>query len=115
MTRANIDKPTDLRVEQCLIGQLIPFANHARTHSEAQIVEIAASIREFGWTNPILVGNDYGVIAGHGRLLAARSLGMETVPVIRLDHLSEIQRRALVIADNRIAENANCASPHPAM
>ena len=106
MTRANIDKPTDLRVEQCLIGQLIPFANNARNHSEAQIVEIAASIREFGWTNPILVGNDYGVIAGHGRLLAARSLGMETVPVIRLDHLSEIQRRALVIADNRIAENA---------
>ncbi|NQV82605.1 MAG: ParB N-terminal domain-containing protein, partial [Rhodospirillales bacterium] len=85
------------------MGQLIPFANNARTHSDEQIAEIAASIREFGWTNPILVDGDSGVIAGHGRLLAARKLGLESVPVIRLGHLSETQRRALVLTDNRIA------------
>jgi DNA modification methylase len=97
---------SDLRVEGCKIGQLIPYANNARTHSDEQIAEIAASIRAFGWTNPILVDGNDGVIAGHGRLLAARKLGLETVPVIRLGHLSETQRRALVLADNRIALNS---------
>ena len=109
MPRPNVTKsenPTDLRVEECKIGQLIPFANNARTHSDEQIAEIAASIREFGWTSPILVDGDSGVIAGHGRLLAARKLGLESVPVIRLGHLSETQRRALVLADNRIALSA---------
>ena len=109
MATTNTELPTEspeLRVEACKIGQLIPYANNARTHSEAQIAEIAASIRAFGWTNPILVDRNDGVIAGHGRLLAARKLGLETVPVIRLGHLSETQRRALVLADNRIALNS---------
>ena len=85
---------------------LIPFAKNARTHSDAQVAQIAASIREFGWTNPILVDGDNGIIAGHGRLLAARKLGMATVPVIELAGLSEAQKRALVIADNKLALNA---------
>jgi ParB-like chromosome segregation protein Spo0J len=78
----------------------------ARTHSDAQIAQIAASIKEFGWTNPILVSGDDSIIAGHGRLMAARKLGMEEVPVIVLDHLSKSQQRALVIADNQLALNA---------
>jgi DNA modification methylase len=85
---------------------LIPYARNARTHSEAQVAQIAASIREFGWTNPILVDADNGVIAGHGRLLAARKLGIADVPVIVLAGLSEAQKRALVIADNKLAMNA---------
>lgn len=85
---------------------LIPFARNARTHSDAQIAQIAASIREFGWTNPILVDGDNGIIAGHGRLLAARKLGMASVPVIELSGLNETQKRALIIADNKLALNA---------
>lgn len=88
------------------VGRLIPYVRNARTHSADQIAQIAASIAEFGFTNPILVGEDDVIIAGHGRLMAAQDLGLETVPVIVLDHLSEAQRRALIIADNRIAENA---------
>jgi DNA modification methylase len=85
---------------------LIPYARNARTHSEAQIAQIAASIREFGWTNPVLVDGDNGVIAGHGRLLAARKLGMSSVPVIELAGLSDAARRAYILADNRLALNA---------
>src|SRR5258708_38106299 len=85
---------------------LIPFANNARTHSDTQVAQIAASIREFGWTNPILVDGANGIIAGHGRLLAARKLGMGKVPVIELAGLSAAQKRALVIADNKLALNA---------
>lgn len=85
---------------------LVPYARNARTHPEWQIAQIAASITEFGFCNPILVGADNVLIAGHGRLLAAQQLGMAEVPVIRLDHLSDAQRRALVIADNKIAENS---------
>jgi DNA modification methylase len=97
---------TIIKLEQRQIAALIPFASNARTHSDAQIAQIAASIREFGWTNPILVDGDNGIIAGHGRLLAARQLGMDEVPVIALDHLTQAQRRALVIADNKLALNA---------
>ena len=86
--------------------RLAPYARNARTHSDEQVVQIAASIVEFGFTNPILVDRDFGIIAGHGRLMAARRLELPAVPVIRLEHLSKAQRRALVIADNRIAENA---------
>lgn len=85
---------------------LIPYARNARTHSEAQVAQIAGSIREFGWTNPILVDGDSGIIAGHGRVLAARKLGMTDVPVIELAGLSEAQKRALIIADNKLALNA---------
>jgi DNA modification methylase len=101
---------TDLRdrlqVDYRPVAALIPFAKNARTHSERQVAEIAASIREFGWTNPILVDGENGIIAGHGRLLAARKLGMQDVPVIELSGLSEAQKRALIIADNKLALNA---------
>src|ERR1035438_1535244 len=96
----------DLVVERWPIDRLIPYVRNARTHTEEQVAQVAASIIEFGWTNPILVGADGVIIAGHARLLAARKLGMTEVPVIVLDHLSETQRRALVIADNRLAMNA---------
>jgi len=88
------------------VDTLLPYARNARTHSAGQVAQIAASIREFGWTNPILVDGSNGVIAGHGRLLAARKLGLLEVPVIELAHLTETQRRAYVIADNRLAEAA---------
>jgi DNA modification methylase len=95
-----------VKIEQSSIAKLIPYASNSRTHSDAQVAQIAASIKEFGWTNPILVSGDNSIIAGHGRLLAARKLGMEEVPVIVLDHLSKSQQRALVIADNQLALNA---------
>jgi DNA modification methylase len=88
------------------VGDLVGYARNPRTHSEDQIAQIAASIVEFGFANPLLVGGDGVIIAGHGRLAAAKRLGLQEVPVIVLDHLTEAQRRALVIADNRIAENA---------
>jgi DNA modification methylase len=84
----------------------VPYARNARTHTDEQVAQIAASIAEFGWTNPILTSGDGVVIAGHARLLAARKLGMIEVPVIVLDHLSESQRRALVLADNQLSLNA---------
>lgn len=88
------------------VERLIPYARNARTHSETQVAQIAASIREFGFTNPVLISDDGDIIAGHGRVLAARQLGMEAVPCIALSHLSEDQRRAYVIADNKLALNA---------
>jgi DNA modification methylase len=97
---------TRLQVEYWPIGRLVPFARNARTHSDAQVAEIAGSIRAFGFTNPILVGPDGDIIAGHGRLAAARRLGLAEVPVLVLDGLTEVQRRQLVLADNRIALNA---------
>src|SRR5437870_12937675 len=86
--------------------QLIPYARNPRTHSDAQVAQIAASIAEFGFNNPILVDTKSGIIAGHGRLLAAQKLKLAEVPVIVLDHLSEQQKRAYIIADNKLAENA---------
>jgi DNA modification methylase len=97
---------TDLQVVTWPVARLIPYARNARTHSDEQVAQIAASIAEFGWTNPILAGSDGIIIGGHARLLAARKLGMTEVPVIVLDHLTETQRRALVLADNRLALNA---------
>jgi DNA modification methylase len=94
------------KIEQWPTAKLLPYARNARTHSDAQVAQIAASIAEFGFTNPILAGSDGVIVAGHGRLAAAQKLGLEVVPVVVLDHLSPTQRRALVIADNRIAENA---------
>jgi DNA modification methylase len=96
----------NIQVEQWPISRLIPRVTNPRTHTPEQVGQVAASIREFGWTNPILVGADNDVIAGHARLLAARKLGMTEVPVIQLGHLTEAQRRALVIADNQLALNA---------
>ena len=94
------------KLEHWPIERLLPYIRNARTHSEEQIAQIAASIAEFGFTAPILAGSDGVIVAGHGRLAAARKLGLATVPVVVLEHLTPTQRRALVIADNRIAENA---------
>jgi DNA modification methylase len=93
-------------IQMWLVDKLIPWARNPRTHSDAQVAQIGASIAEFGFNNPILVDTKAGIIAGHGRLLAARRLGFTEVPVIVLDHLSEVQKRAYVIADNKLAENA---------
>ena len=95
-----------LNVEYRKVEALIPYARNPRTHSEAQVAKIAASIVEYGWTNPILVDGASGIIAGHGRLAAARKLGLDQVPVIELAHLTAAQKRALVIADNRLALDA---------
>src|SRR4051795_7641191 len=95
-----------LQLEHWPIGRLVPSPRNARTHSDAQVAEIAGSIRTFGFANPILVGEDGDVIAGHSRLAAAGKLGLTEVPVIPLRDLTELQRRQLVLADNRIALNA---------
>ena len=87
-------------------GKLIPYANNSRTHSEKQIQQVAASIKEFGFTNPILIDKDNGIIAGHGRLQAAQLLGMDTVPTISLKGFTEAQKKAYVIADNKLALNS---------
>jgi ParB-like chromosome segregation protein Spo0J len=92
--------------QQRKVNELIPYINNSRTHSDAQVAQIAASIREFGWTNPILIDGENGIIAGHGRLKAAMLLNMEKVPVIELSHLSETQKKAYIIADNKLAMNA---------
>jgi len=94
------------KIEQVSVESLIPYAKNARTHSDAQVAQIAASIKEFGFNNPVLISNDNTIIAGHGRLMAARKLGLTHVPVIRLSHLTETQRKAYVIADNQLAMNA---------
>ena len=96
----------EFHFERRLIDQLIAHAHNPRTHSAAQVKQIAASIREFGFVNPILIGPDNVLIAGHGRLLAARQLGMPEVPVIVLEHLTDAQRRAFMIADNQLALGA---------
>jgi DNA modification methylase len=96
----------DLHIERWPLERLIPYARNPRTHTEEQVAQIAASIAEFGFVNPVLVGTDGVIIAGHARVMAARKLGMAEAPVIVLDHLSEAQRRALVIADNRLTQNA---------
>src|ERR1700693_2230078 len=93
-------------IEMWLVDKLIPWARSPRTHSDAQVAQIAASIAEFGFNNPILVDTKAGIIAGHGRLLAARKLQLAEVPVIVLDHLTEAQKRAYILADNQLALNA---------
>lgn len=96
----------DRKLEWRNIGEIIPYARNSRTHSEEQVAQIAASIKEFGWTNPVLIDEENGIIAGHGRLAAARKLGHTEIPVIELTGLSEAQKRAYVIADNKLALNA---------
>ena len=97
---------SNLQVVHWPVEKLIPFATNARTHSDEQVAQIAASIAEFGFVSPVLVGPDGVLIAGHARLLAARKLGMTEVPVIVLEHLTKTQRRALALADNRLPLNA---------
>lgn len=95
-----------LKIQYKPIADLIPYARNSRTHDEAQVAQIAASIREFGWTNPVLLDGNNGIIAGHGRVLAAQKLGEIEVPTIELGHMSESQKRAYIIADNKLALNA---------
>ena len=95
-----------MKIEQLPTADLIPYARNTRTHSEAQVAQIAGSIREFGFTNPILIDGENGIIAGHGRVMAASKLGLASVPCIRLAHLTDTQRRAYIIADNKLALNA---------
>lgn len=95
-----------LKVITRKVDDLIPYINNARIHNDNQVTQIASSIKEFGWTTPILIDGDNGIIAGHGRLMAAKKLGMKEVPVIELAHLSDIQKKALILADNKIALNS---------
>ena len=94
------------KIEMVSVDALIPYAKNARTHSDEQVAQIAGSIKEFGFNNPVLVDKDNSVIAGHGRLMAARKLGYKEVPVVKLEHLTESQRKAYILADNRIALNS---------
>lgn len=95
-----------MKITQKKVTELIPYVKNSRTHSDEQVAQIAASIKEFGWTNPILVDGQNGIIAGHGRLMAARKLGYKEVPTIELSDLTETQKKAYIIADNRLALNA---------
>jgi ParB-like chromosome segregation protein Spo0J len=95
-----------MKIDQVNIEKLIPYANNARTHSETQVAQIASSIREFGFNNPVLIDEQDTIIAGHGRVLAARVLDMDKVPCVRLSHLTESQKKAYIIADNKIALNS---------
>jgi ParB-like chromosome segregation protein Spo0J len=95
-----------MKIEQLPTADLIPYARNTRTHSAEQVAQIAGSIREFGFTNPILIDADNGIIAGHGRVMAASKLGLAKVPCIRLAHLTDTQKRAYIIADNKLALNA---------
>ena len=97
----------NIKIVMRKVGDLIPYVNNSRTHSDDQVSQIAASIKEFGWTNPILVNGDNSIIAGHGRLMAARKLKMDEVPTIELDYLTDVQRKALIIADNKLALNSD--------
>jgi hypothetical protein len=96
----------DMKIEMVAVKDLIPYATNARTHSDEQVEQLARCITEFGFNNPVLIDPDNGIIAGHGRLLAAVKLGMNKIPCIRLSHLSEVQKRAFIIADNKMPELA---------
>lgn len=96
-----------LNVKYRKVEDLIPYVNNSRKHSDEQVAQISASIKEFGWTNPILIDGTNSIIAGHGRLMAARKLKMDEVPTIEISHLTDTQRKALVIADNKLALNAD--------
>ena len=95
-----------LKIQYKPIQDLIPYARNSRTHNDAQVAQIAASIKEFGWTNPVLLDGENGIIAGHGRVLAAQKLGESEVPTIELSHMDDNQKRAYIIADNKLALNA---------
>ena len=101
-----IKQEFELKIEYKDINDLIPYVNNARTHSEEQINQIASSIKEFGFTNPVLIDKNDGLIAGHGRVMGAKKLGLKEVPTITLDNLTEAQKKAYIIADNKISLNA---------
>jgi DNA modification methylase len=93
-----------MKIENIATNDLIPYARNAKRHDEAQVAKLAGSIREFGFNNPVLIDKDNGIVAGHGRIMAAQKLGLDKVPCIRLGHLTDTQRRAYILADNRLAE-----------
>jgi ParB-like chromosome segregation protein Spo0J len=93
-----------MKIEQIVTDKLIPYARNAKRHDAAQVSKLAGSIREFGFNNPVLIDKDNGIVAGHGRVMAAQKLELKTVPCIRLGHLTDTQRRAYILADNRLAE-----------
>ena len=93
-----------MKIENIKTGSLVPYARNAKRHDEVQVAKIAGSIKEYGFTNPVLIDKDNGIIAGHGRVMAAQKLGLAEVPCIRLGHLTDQQRRAYILADNRLAE-----------
>ena len=95
-----------MKIETTPIDKLVPYVNNARTHSPEQVDQIAASIKEFGFNNPVLIDKKNGIIAGHGRVMAARKLELKEVPTVRLEHLTETQKKAFILADNKIAMNA---------
>ena len=95
-----------MQITQRKTTDLIPYVNNARTHSEQQVLQIAASIKEFGFTNPVLVDGENGIIAGHGRVMAAKKLNLDEVPTIELKHLTKTQKKAYILADNRLALNS---------
>ena len=103
---ANLVKNLANNIELRSVEELTPYENNARVHSRSQVNQIAASIAEFGFTNPILIDSKKGIIAGHGRLMAAKKLNLKHVPVVILDYLTDQQKRAYIIADNRLAEIA---------
>ena len=92
---------------QVPITKLIPYANNARTHTDSQISQIAGSIKEFGFNNPVLIDSDFGIIAGHGRVLAGKKLGLDNVPCVFLHHLTAAKKKAYILADNKLALNAS--------
>ena len=96
----------NLQIQSIDVEKLIPYVNNARTHSNQQIDQIAASIKEFGFINPVIVDKEHGIIAGHGRVLAAKKLGLNQVPTIKAEHLTELQKKAYILADNKLAELA---------
>jgi hypothetical protein len=99
-----MSKNTPSQLEQIKTADLVPYARNAKKHDESQVVKLAGSIREFGFNNPVLIDSNNGIIAGHGRVMAAQKLGLASVPCLRLSHLSETQKRAYILADNRLAE-----------
>ena len=97
---------TTTQMELVPTDKLIPYVNNARTHSAEQVNKLRASLREFGFINPVIIDKDYGVIAGHGRLMAAKEEGIKEVPCVLVDYLTEAQKKAYIIADNRFAQDA---------
>ena len=97
---------TSTTIKKISVNDLIPYINNSRTHSDEQVLQIAASIKEFGFLNPIIIDGSNGIIAGHGRVMAAKKLGLNEVPCIDASHLSEAQKKAYIIADNKLALNA---------
>ena len=93
-------------IKKVKVSDLIPYANNSRTHSDEQVLQIASSIKEFGFLNPVIIDAENGIIAGHGRVMAAKKLGLDDVPCIDASHLSEAQKKAYIIADNKLALNA---------